>query len=276
MSHGVAASRGHAAAVDGFAGTVLAVFASAVYVAPTHGDLLVVHDAGHGHTPTSVLVDRSGRTPWPCRPGDRASGRAGHLRVGGLVLDVRQARVWSPPAAAPPLSPPSPASLRAMLGGRTGGAALAARCEQLVRALDRSDAATHRALRDLIGRGSGCTPSGDDAVVGVLAVLQRAAPPASAAAPLARMAATLPSLLHRTTPISAHFLRLALRGAHTEHLVDLVDAVARDGAPSPAQLRRVLATGASSGADALVGVVAALAHLAARSAAGAGRAEVAA
>jgi hypothetical protein len=71
----------------------------------------------------------------------------------------------------------------------------------------------------------------------------------------------LPPLLARTSPISAHYLRLALAGHVGEHLLTLVDACLGGSAP-PELVARVRATGATSGADALVGVDAALGLLA--------------
>ena len=70
------------------------------------------------------------------------------------------------------------------------------------------------------------TPSGDDAIVGMLGVLHRVCAPSTAAALLGRLHRTVPAVLERTTPISAHYLRLALRGAFSERLTALLDTVA--------------------------------------------------
>jgi hypothetical protein len=244
----VAARLGPMTLADGWAGTVLAVFDRAVYLTPTGGDLLVVHDVGHGTTPTSVQIDVGRLGGWPCRPGDRAAGRVGHLRLGGLVVDLRHTPAWRPGAPVPPTCAPSPS------------ATMTAGCRPDLLAHARA-VLSGAPLRDLVGRGPGLTPAGDDALVGMLAVLHRATPPECAAPVLARLQRALPPLLDRTTPISAHYVRLALRGAFTEHLTAVVDALAAGGEPSDGQLERLLATGATSGADALAGVVAALTHL---------------
>jgi hypothetical protein len=251
MSDGATArSRGHLAAVDGFRGVVTAVFAHAVYVAPAHGDLLVVHHLEHGHTPTSLIVDLT--RPLAVTPGDPAAGRAGHLRVGDVVIDTRTARTWTPP------TPPSAGvAVPSIECPRAPHAALVAHLAATLASPGASAAEVGERLHALVGLGSGLTPAGDDAIVGMLAVLQRCAPHAAAARPLALLAGTLPSLLERTTPISAHYLRLALRGHHTESLVAVVDALAEQAGPSPDALARLLATGATSGADALAGVTAA-------------------
>jgi hypothetical protein len=242
-----ARTRGHLVVVDGFRGVVTATFPSAVYVAPTRGDLLVVHDARHGPTPTSLLVDSG--TTLRVAPGAAVFGRAHHLLVGDTVLDVRTAQVWSPPTAP-----------------RSGVSAAPARpsdahvdvdlVEALVDALRPSPDAVRvqDALGRLVGRGIGLTPSGDDAIVGILAMLHRCAPPTVAAGPLDTLSGALTPMLDRTTVISAHFLRLALRGEFGERLVSVVDACCTPSGPDPAAVDRLLATGATSGADALAGV----------------------
>jgi len=223
----------------------------------------VVHDVDHGHTPTSVLVDCASLRGWAVDPGDEAAGRAGHLRLGDLLVDVRQAQVWQPPCPAASVGvPPVTPLLEQLWPRRESAAELARACHRAMDALlhDRADPVS--ALAPLVGWGPGLTPAGDDSLVGMLAVLHRAAPPALAAGPLHRLEVVLPRLLHRTTIISAHYLRLALRGAFTEHLAALVDDAVPSGAPSAARIERLLRTGATSGADALTGVTVALSALA--------------
>jgi hypothetical protein len=108
-----------------------------------------------------------------------------------------------------------------------------------------------------VGRGIGATPSGDDVVVGILAVLHRCAPPTVAAGPLDVLSSALASVLDRTTPISAHFLKLALRGEFGDRLLRVVDGCCSPSGPDRTPVDQLLATGATSGADALAGVVAA-------------------
>jgi hypothetical protein len=243
-----ARTRGHLAVVDGFRGIVTAAFPHAVYVTPPRGDLLVVHHAAHSPTPTSLLVDG----PLPAIPGDAAVGRAHHLRLGDLVVDVRTARVWSPP--------PAPRSGVVAAPAYPSGAHVDVDLvDELVDALRPAPDATRLrdALHRLVGRGIGATPSGDDAVVGILAVLHRCASPAVAAGPLAALSAALASVLDRTTPISAHFLRLALRGEFGDRLLRVVDGCCSPSGPDRTAVDQLLATGASSGADSLAGVVAA-------------------
>jgi Protein of unknown function (DUF2877) len=83
-------------------------------------------------------------------------------------------------------------------------------------------------------------------------VQHRGGPPAVCGEPLRRLCASVNAQFARTTPISAHFLRLAAAGHFGEALTDLVDTF------GAGPLARVRAIGASSGDDALAGVAAGL------------------
>jgi hypothetical protein len=122
----------------------------------------------------------------------------------------------------------------------------------LVRALARRDAdRVTRGVASLIGRGPGLTPSGDDALVGLLAVLHRLGPARDGSLEL--LGPAVAAHLHRTGDSSAHYLRLAVAGHLGERLIALRDALATDDAVDAA-VAAVVATGATSGADALLGV----------------------
>ena len=259
------ASIGPLTRLDDFRGAVHAVFASSVYVAPMSGPLLVIHDSAHGHTPTSCLVDAARPIEWGLRTGDRAAGGLGRLRVGDVVFDARHARVWRP---APTVRTPWPsprASLHALLCDAAGEALqrLALPCQRMVSAFaDGLAFEVAAALAPLLGAGPGLTPSGDDAIVGLLAVVHGARAGAPVAGVVDLACAVVPSLLHRTTPISAHYLRLALDGHVGEHLTALVDECLRGAEIDDALVEHVRRTGATSGRDALVGVHAGLSLIA--------------
>jgi hypothetical protein len=244
-----ARTRGHLVVVDGFRGVVTATFPRAVYVTPARGDLLVVHDTLHGATPTSLLVETV--TAWPVAPGAPVVGRAGHLLLGDMVIDVRTANVWSPPAA--PRS-----GVRAVPARSSAAHVDTELVDELVDALASPDVTRlSGVLLRLVGNGVGLTPSGDDAIVGILAVLHRCVAPDVSARALDALAVLLGPVLDRTTAISAHFLRLAVRGEFGERLVTVVDACCTPSGPDPDGVDRLLSTGATSGADTLVGVAAA-------------------
>jgi len=111
-------------------------------------------------------------------------------------------------------------------------------------------------LRNLIGRGAGTTPAGDDFAIGALAYAWatqgREAPLISA------MRFLGPELPELTSAVGATYLRAAARGEFGSHLVTWVQALPR---VSPARAltlaRRVAGHGATSGCDTLAGFVAA-------------------
>lgn len=250
MSDAVIVSAGPLARVDGLRGVVHAVFPSSLYIEPHVGPLVVVHELAHGHTPTSLLVACARPPDWGVAPGDAVAGGPGRLRVGSALLDARGARVWRPP----PVRGGDAASASPFIADTIDDDALAADCRRLAAALAADDRVRTRACTAaLIGRGPGLTPAGDDALAGLLAVLHR-----GGGAPARRcresLAACVQPLLARTTPISAHYLRLALEGHFGEHLTHLVDGAAAPGGPRPELIARVRGIGATSGADALAGV----------------------
>ena len=78
---------------------------------------------------------------------------------------------------------------------------------------------------------------------------------------LGAIAAAVTSCAQRTTPIAAHYLKLAAGGHYNEPLVGLRNALLaeHDRHVIDAALRRALAIGASSGADTAHGLLAGLA-----------------
>ena len=252
-------SRGHLATVDDVTGRVRAMFERCAYLAMDDGPALVLHAAAGAHTPTSLCP-----ATWPpvgamIAVGDMVAGRAGHLKVGNLVLDVRGARVWRP--AGSPVVRATSLSDRGI--GAEHGLALRAANERtgdLMPALERALAVRDgdrvlTCVTSLVGRGPGLTPSGDDALVGMLAALHRLG--AESPEPARLLCPAVAAHLHRTGDISAHYLGLAVAGHLGEQLIALCDTVA-GGEPDDvtAAAAAVVATGATSGADALLGFVA--------------------
>lgn len=118
------------------------------------------------------------------------------------------------------------------------------------------------AVLDLLGRGPGLTPSGDDVLVGMIAALWFVGEiDSSSLAPLSRLLAT--DGFRLTTDISAEYLRYACRGMVTGALRDLLFALDRSDSRMTAdavdQLRR---HGHTSGMDCLLGVLTCLRHIA--------------
>jgi hypothetical protein len=103
--------------------------------------------------------------------------------------------------------------------------------------------------RQLVGRGPGLTPEGDDELAGHLLVL-------------AAVGGAVPDLepeLHRTTALSASLLRAAARGYAVPEVVAYVDAVLAGDAATEDLLRpQVGAIGHTSGPALLRGIDTAL------------------
>jgi hypothetical protein len=261
-------SRAYLVPTGAFQGTVHSVFATACNLA-VGGRLITVHDASSAHTPTSIRVAAESAVRWSplVRAGDGVRCREGFLAVGADVFDLRHLAVWRPrplaTLAAPGVLAPLLDELH-RLGEEDGGqhGTVRALAVELYQALTTAPGTLDRLIGRLIGLGPGLTPAGDDVLVGLLAALQQTGTDPGA---LATLRAGVVQRVHRTTDISAHHLRLAAGGHFSEPISELLDAllgVASRGAVA-ARVGQVLRVGASSGADALLGVRVGLAtHLA--------------
>lgn len=191
------------------------------------------------------------------RPGDPVTVGDGEVVLPGVV--VRGARTWRPArvGAAPAPRARGSAGVRQALVAATA-ASPSWLADGVRAALTTPDPGP--AVRSLVGRGPGLTPSGDDALAGAL-LLRRAlaADEATLATPLAR---AVRARLHATTAVSAALLEAALDGWAAPEAVALVAAVAADDADAlTTALPAALAVGHTSGRDLVTGVVAALAVL---------------
>lgn len=267
-----ALTRAHLVPEGDFEGTVHSVFPAACNIA-VGGLLVTVHDAGKQHTPTSVRVVAAASKVWSpaVRTGDRAVCRSGTLSFGPHTLHLRRLPVWSP-APIPRWSQPLSARSRVAYLGRARATHLPAGSAPLTPAFKSATRQLQVTLqqrpphggevdpvvRRLIGAGPGLTPAGDDVLVGLLAALYRGgSAAASASAAFSCLSQTISRYLPRTTDVSAHYLRLATRGFFSEPLTRLIDAVVGDACVEEVHRRmsEVLSVGATSGADALHGVL---------------------
>ena len=208
---------------------VVATTPRALYLAAT-GDRPVL----------ALLAPDAVRVPFGMVVGEPASPHLAAVSVGdeavagdgGVVLggtSVRPLRWWDP--VVPPLHvvasraahglarllPPAPAEIADRLP------TLAA---ALVAAGPRPCAGLAAVARDLVGRGPGLTPAGDDVLAGALVALCSVTPPPTARDALARV---VRAEAHRTTPVSAALLEEAVRGRAVPQVVDLVRALGRPG-----------------------------------------------
>lgn len=261
--------------------TVLAAFPTALYLhTGGHTDVVPVLTTDALRLPTGLcLTRRSNEVDWGVRPGDRVLVGGGRIALPDAVVST--ARVWRPArvrAVQSPARPPAADRLPAagVLGDRCAGLVAAALAAEPVDAR----------VAGLVGAGPGLTPSGDDALCGILLTLRALLPPPPAMPPTSipatssrppaaggRVSEAVRRLTHRTTSLSASLLLAATDGYGLPQVVRLLDLLAETsdehesprGSPLgaraasstsdvPAAIEQVLAIGHRSGADLLAGV----------------------
>jgi hypothetical protein len=258
-----------------FDGTVHSVFARAVNLAV--GDRLTALVAAElGNFPRAYLVDAAPDFDFArhLAPGDPVACRGGILRVAGreLSVDLAHAAPWRAGLGQLAIDKSDRAIARTLetvarrLAAHDHGVAFSRLAADRIAALAHAtsrldvDGASEGATR-LIGFGPGLTPSGDDYLVGFLAGLWSVAS-ADAAFHAFRLsfARRIVEAARGTNEISQVFLEAAAEGEVSERLATLAAAIAR--AEPDAQLAAAcdaaLDVGASSGADGVAGLIAAL------------------
>ena len=127
----------------------------------------------------------------------------------------------------------------------------------VVSALSNPDA-PDEVVSGVVGCGPGCTPAGDDVLIGILAVLGSPHSGERGSAAFHSLRRSLRPLLPRTTDISAHLLRQAADGLVGRAVHELVGASIGNAGTSALReaVNRVVDTGATSGADMCMGLLA--------------------
>jgi hypothetical protein len=262
-----------------FVARVLAVFARACNLLTHDGQVVALVTPQVGDGPFNVVVEGARDCFAGIEPGDENTTvtlKDDVLQVNRLRVDLGRARVWEPrpdwetlrarraamTARLPALRAFSlrhaPAnSLLTLLNSRPGGetltGAISATAQEAARALRQGWRGDLERLQcgavGLAGLGNGLTPSGDDFVGGAMLWAWLAHPaPASLCDALVQVSAP------RTTTLSAAFLRAAARGECGAPWHALLAALSAGGeAKIAAAAHRVLAHGATSGADGLAG-----------------------
>jgi hypothetical protein len=272
--------------------TVLACFPRAMYLGHD-GGVLVIEASDGVHLPNGVVVARhsSQRPLAAARSATRGRIGDGRVVVGDLEVQVRRWRRTRPvlrtattgtlrrsaeeaAAALARSAPPLPAALQEAR-------------QRLVTALGASASADalHIARRELLGRGAGSTPSGDDVLAGLLAgttllaevvvgsdevvvgsdevvfgsdeVVVGADEVVAVAAGARDLGVGIAALApDATTAISASLLVHASRGEVVAPAAQLLSTLTGRGAVEPA-VARLVAVGSSSGRDLAAGLLAA-------------------
>ena len=223
-------------------GRVHSVFDRAVNVLWSDGRLLTLHGPGLLAAPFAVGLERL-----PAR-GAAAPG----MTIARSNFDWADAErvALEMPAGAPSFTLnalPEAGRARSLDAG-AGLRALVA-LERGIAARDAGDFAD--AACSLIGLGEGLTPAGDDAIVGALAAIHRLAP-AWLAAQAGQRDRLADAARRGTTDVARDFILEALDGRFAEPVLAVLTASSDHDAGIAA--RRLLAMGATSGADTLCGI----------------------
>jgi hypothetical protein len=225
-------------------------------------DLWTLLPVGKSDMPFGIRVAADTLASLPICPDDRVFVRGGFLAVGtqAVVVDFRAAPHWrvSRPTRLAP-------GLEERLAIVAHAAAANAWRESSVIA---SDVTTYlaneaRGLADLltqvVGRGPGLTPAGDDVLAGILAILALPQAGDRGQATRATLTSLLRTLLPMTTSLSGHLLQQAAAGQFSKAVHELLFTLV--AGPSIADLMcaiaNMLTIGATSGADMCMGVIAA-------------------
>jgi len=256
-------SLGHALDVAGTAsGVVHSVFERAVNLM-VDVEMWTLLAESKSDLPFGIRVACPDFRPLGICPGDAVQVRAGFVSIseGGVrgLIDCRVARRWLPsfqPVVLPGLS--FRVDALAALGFERCWPDSCELARWAMSALH-CPRTLEQTLAKVVGAGPGATPSGDDVLVGTLAVLGSPHAGETGARSLRLMREALEPLLTTTTDVSAHLLRQAAHGFVSRDLHELLEALAGGSSPSRLQatIERVVETGATSGADACMGIAAA-------------------
>ncbi len=137
----------------------------------------------------------------------------------------------------------------------SGGRSL---CETLASSCADSRAAS-ASLAQLVGLGIGLTPSGDDFIIGALAIGRALALPEA----VDGLTSAMDGLAQKTTLVSRHYLMSAVRGRFSKNVLDVVKFLFDDEDSSSvrkltAACESLLNHGSTSGTDTLAGMLAML------------------
>jgi hypothetical protein len=261
----------------GLRGRVHSVFARVVNVIVPDGTLLTLASREVDDAPDTLVVDLRTFDGSGVAIGAPVAARDGVLAVGRrLAIRVDGARPWVPLL---PWYPAQDASLRRNLealrehlagldSGPVGDAPsqssavaiaatarLALHATALGRALERADLETARVQGEaLVGLGQGLTPSGDDLLLGLFAVLHLPGGPCEPFRDLGTQ--IVARAMQRTHAISLCALRAAAEGRVRARVVALLSALTTgERETTLAALRAVLAIGSTSGRDIVAGIV---------------------
>lgn len=242
------------------AGLVHSVFTHAVNLEVGDELWTVTGHGGHDAAFTVRLADAVLPGDLGVRPRDPVSVRSRHIRAGTAVIDARTAVRWLPRGYDVHLSGLSQRAAELEAAARpvawAGSWPLAGAVVAALASGGRGD--LDDAVRRAAGRGPGLTPSGDDVLAGIFAVLTAPGVTAMCEPAAARLRSVLAPALATTNEISRALLRQASHGHVSRPVWELTRALfSASTAASFTQARAdVLSTGATSGGDTCAGLIA--------------------
>ena len=257
-----AISVGHALDVDAASsGIVQQAFAHAVNLA-IGGEMWTLLTADRPDLPFGIRTAFHDFGGFGLRQGDRVGVRSGFvgIRSGSTchVVDCRSAQRWRP--APQDRFAPGVGSRLALVAAAASDRAWhgAAPMAHAVRSAFDVPDALRGVLGCVVGHGPGSTPSGDDVLVGIFAVLTASRSGAAGAAAARSLDEMMRPLLPGTTDISMQLLRQASRGLVGRAVHELICAISgeTDHRALRAAIQRVVEMGATSGADTCMGLLA--------------------
>jgi hypothetical protein len=258
-------------------GRVHSVFTRAVNIETAYGELFTIAARDVDNAPNTLIVDAAQFAPSKLEAGAFVASAAGELTIApSFAIQLDTAIEWhatlTPYPADASTLPANLAQLERQLADAASShgqhpSALAAttasllerRAAALCAALCRADMQSATAQgKAMLGLGPGLTPSGDDFLVGLFAVLHIPRSPAESLKEVC--AGIVEDLEHRTNAVSAAALKAAARGRVRESIAALLTAVTTGRCESVTTASRaVLAIGSTSGRDIVTGIVAGLA-----------------
>lgn len=238
-------------------GMVHSVFEHAVNLV-VGGEMWTLLASRKRDLPFGIRVACAGFGPLGIQRGDNVNVRAGFLSIAShLVIDCRTAEYWQPSFPAAPASGIF-TRLEAVASAAHARAwhCSAEMARSVVSAIHHPSALRHE-LAKVVGAGPGATPSGDDVLVGILAVLNSPYSGGLGEQCAARLRNAIEPLLATTTDVSAHLLRQSAHGFVGRDLHELLVALAcgTSAAQLQSAIQNVIETGATSGADACTGTI---------------------
>jgi hypothetical protein len=222
-------------------GVVCGVFCRSCNIRLTDGSLLTCATSDYFDMPRGIRVRAADGFKFnTVIPGGAAAHlRGGILRFAGcdLKIDLRGAHVWTPK-----FKPVSRPSIQDILAFGFELDIFKERDPEIV-------------VRNLIGRGAGLTPEGDDTLTGLLAASVLVAPDRSESQALSHH---VMNHLHATNDISRQMLSDAAQGLFIEPIISMLSALYGQGCVRKSG-QNLLAVGESSGRAMLVGILAGVA-----------------